>query len=109
MQAEAAIGHLSRIPAGEGRVFDVGGVHVAVFHARDGRVFATQAKCPHRGGPLADGLIDGTSLVCPLHDRVFDLGSGAGLGNECSIVTYPVRVGADGAIMLAPQPRPASA
>ncbi len=97
-----AIGHLSRIPPGEGRVFDVDGVQIAVFHTRDGNVFATQAKCPHRGGPLYDGLIDEVSVVCPLHDRIYDLRSGAGLGNECSIVTYPVRVGADGLIMLAP-------
>jgi nitrite reductase (NADH) small subunit len=103
------IGHLSQIPPGEGRVFDLNGERVAVFHTRAGQVFATQAQCPHRGGPLADGLVDETSVVCPLHDRVYDLRNGAGIGTECSITTYPVRVSTDGAIMLVTEPHGAMA
>jgi len=84
--AGANIGPLSQIPPGEGRNFDIGGVMVAVFHTRAGQVFATQAACPHKGGPLADGLIDGASVVCPLHDRVFAFATGA--GPDCSITVY---------------------
>jgi len=94
--AEHLLGPLSQIPPGEGRNFLVGGVEVAVFHIRDGRVYATQAQCPHRGGPLADGLTDGASVVCPLHDRVFSLASGEGIGNDCRIVVYPSRVSGAG-------------
>jgi nitrite reductase (NADH) small subunit len=93
------IGDISQIPSGEGRVFDVKGLRLAVFHTRAGEVFATQAHCPHRGGPLADGLVDAATVVCPLHDRAYDLRTGAGLGNDCSIATYPVEV-RDGAMIL---------
>ena len=101
---EHAIGNISMIPAGEGRNFAVGSpvddIRVAVFHARDGRVHATQADCPHRGGPLADGLTDDQSVTCPLHDRTYSFATGAGIGNECSVRVYPVRLEADGTIML---------
>jgi nitrite reductase (NADH) small subunit len=97
---ERAIGHLSQIPSGEGRNYAVGELRVAVFHTRDGKLFATQADCPHKGGPLADGLTDRSTVVCPLHDRVYDFGTGAGIGNECSIAVYPVHAAEDGTIML---------
>ncbi|EIZ77381.1 Rieske (2Fe-2S) domain-containing protein [Novosphingobium sp. Rr 2-17] len=53
---EQDIGPLQQIPAGEGRNFDVGGRTIAVFQAHGGRVFATQPECPHKRGPLANGL-----------------------------------------------------
>ena len=106
---EHPLGKLSQIPPGEGRNFAVPGpageVLIAVFHARDGSVFATQASCPHRGGPLADGLMDDGSVVCPLHDRTYDLRTGA--GPDCSIAVYPVRTTPDGTILLLAQPEPA--
>ncbi len=101
---EHPIGKLSEIPKGEGRNFALGNLLVAVFHTRDGRVFATQALCPHRGGPLADGLTDGATVVCPLHDRIYDFRTGAGIGNECSVQVYPVRADSDGMILLETQP-----
>ncbi len=101
---EHAIGLLSQIPPGEGRNFALGEREVAVFHTRDGRVFATQARCPHKGGPLADGLTDGATVVCPLHDRIYEFQTGAGIGNECSLTVYPVRAEADGTIVLVMEP-----
>ena len=105
---EQAIGHLSQIPKGEGRTFALntaqGPLRVAVFHTRAGQVFATQAECPHKGGPLADGLTDDATVVCPLHDRMYAFSSGAGIGNECSVQVYPVRAEADGTILLVPEP-----
>jgi nitrite reductase (NADH) small subunit len=101
---ERAIGHISQIPKGEGRNFALGTQRFAVFHTHAGRLFATQAECPHRGGPLADGLTDEASVVCPLHDRVFDFRTGAGLGNESCIRVYPVREAADGSILLVTEP-----
>jgi nitrite reductase (NADH) small subunit len=101
---EHAIGKLSQIPKGEGRTFEIGELRVAVFHTRDGGVFATQASCPHKGGPLADGLTDSTTVVCPLHDRVYDLRTGAGIGTDCDIQVYPARAAADGTILLVTEP-----
>ncbi len=98
---EIVLGPLDAIPPGEGRAYDAAGVRVAVFHTRDGRVFAVQAECPHRGGPLADGLIGGGTLICPLHSWKFDLESGAALTGECGLKTYPARVNGAGWIVLA--------
>ena len=94
------IAAVADIPAGEGRLVEAGGRAIAVFHTADGDVFATQPYCPHRGGPLADGLLGGATVVCPLHDRVFDLRTGCGLSHEKpEIATYPVEV-SDGVIWL---------
>ena len=76
MSATAArheLGPVDQIPPGQGRSFQVGERRVAVFRGRDGCVYATQADCPHRGGPLANGLVGSGTLVCPLHERRFDL------------------------------------
>jgi nitrite reductase (NADH) small subunit len=83
---------LSAIPAGEGRTFVLGGVRVAIFHTRDGNVYATQADCPHKNGPLADGLTGNGVVVCPLHSWKFDLKTGDPVFGECGIKTYPVRL-----------------
>ncbi len=94
------VGPLDALPRGEGRVFAVGGQRLAVFRTHADGVFATQERCPHRGGPLADGLIDGRAVICPLHDRTYDLRSGGGLNTECRVQIYPARIGPDGVIIV---------
>ena len=87
------LGPVEQIPIGEGRLLRIGHVPVAVFRARDGSVFATQALCPHRGGPLADGIIGGGQLQCPLHGYKFELDAGKPIGNDCeALKTYQVEV-----------------
>jgi nitrite reductase (NADH) small subunit len=54
------------IPLREGRVVRLGGQEIAVFNLGD-RFLAVENRCPHRGGPLADGILSGESVVCPLH------------------------------------------
>jgi len=78
------IGELAQIPMGEGRTFSVGGRRIAVFRAYNDEVFATQAECPHLNGPLADGLTGSGTVVCPLHERAYDLRTGLGLNGECT-------------------------
>jgi nitrite reductase (NADH) small subunit len=97
---EISLGPLSAIPPGEGREFTADGVEVAVFHLRDGTVRATQARCPHRDGPLADGLTGGNTVVCPFHAWKFDLTSGQPVLGECPIRVFPVRTDADGLVYL---------
>jgi nitrite reductase (NADH) small subunit len=82
--SEILIGRLEQIPRGEGRTFAVAGRRIAVFRTHGGEVFATQAACPHLQGPLADGLIGGATIVCPLHERAYDLRTGIGLNGECT-------------------------
>ncbi len=100
MAIDHAIGPVSQIPPGEGRTFYVAGLRVAIFHTRSGQVHATQAECPHRGGPLADGLTDDTTVMCPLHDRAYAFATGEGIGTACTISLYPVRLSSDGEIVI---------
>lgn len=95
---------LSDIPPGEGRTFQAAGERIAVFHARTGQVFATQAECPHRGGPLADGLLGGAMLVCPLHSWKFDLATGETTDASCRLRTYPVRIEGGRIVLSVPAP-----
>jgi nitrite reductase/ring-hydroxylating ferredoxin subunit len=100
MNQEIVIGDLAQIPRGEGRTFAVGSRRVAVFHTGAG-VFATQADCPHLRGPLADGLTGGTTLICPLHERAYDLRTGQAMDGACEgIQVYPASLGEDGKIRL---------
>jgi len=98
--AEVTLAPLEAIPPGEGRICSVSGEEVAVFRTRAGVVFACQAACPHKGGPLADGLVGGTTLICPLHGWKFDLTTGAALTGECGVKTFSVRVNDDNWIVL---------
>jgi nitrite reductase (NADH) small subunit len=99
------LGSVDLVPLGEGRNFDLGDERVAVFRTRDGQVFATQAICPHAGGPLADGIVGGNTVVCPLHARRFDLATGECRTDDCrSIATYPIVV-RDGVLFLLDEER----
>ena len=86
-----AVGRVEEIPPGEGRAFVAGGVQVAVFRLRDGSLHATQAACPHAGGPLADGQTDARVLVCPLHLYGFSWSDGISTGGDLRLRVYPVR------------------
>ncbi|SDF83955.1 nitrite reductase (NADH) small subunit [Blastococcus aurantiacus] len=86
-----AVGRLDEIPMGEGRAFVAGGVQVAVFRLRDGSLHATQAACPHAGGPLADGQTDVDVLVCPLHLYAYRWSDGAATSGAAPIRVFPVR------------------
>lgn len=98
---EVTLGPLASIPEGEGRTFAVGKLRLAVFRSRMGEIFATQAECPHRGGPLADGLLGGSKLICPLHALEFDLKSGQSANGECSsLKTYAARLTGTGQIVI---------
>jgi nitrite reductase (NADH) small subunit len=96
-----SIGSVDDIPVGEGRAFVVGDEQVAVYRLRDGTLRALDAVCPHRGGPLADGLIDDRVVVCPLHGRTYDLCTGAELaaGGD-GIRAYDVTAADDGTIHI---------
>ncbi|MGH9822882.1 MAG: Rieske (2Fe-2S) protein [Blastocatellia bacterium] len=95
------LGLVENIPAGEGRAFALDCATVAVFRSKDGRVFATQAWCPHRQGPLADGIVGGGQIICPLHGYKFDLETGNPLESDCEAIrTYTVSVSDSGDILL---------
>ena len=95
------LGSIELIPIGEGRLFHLPDREVAVFRTRGGQVYATDPRCPHRTGPLADGLVGERLVICPLHAYKFDLVTGRPAGNDCPpIQTYPVTVTGDGELAV---------
>jgi nitrite reductase (NADH) small subunit len=94
------LGALSALPERGARCVRVGGLSVAVFRTSTGEVFALRDRCPHRGGPLSQGIVHGTRVTCPLHDWVIDLKTGQATGaDEGSAQTFNVRV-VDGRVAL---------
>ena len=87
---------LDELPVGLGRAFRVGDKTLAFFRTRRGGVFAVENKCPHRGGPLAEGMLAGDAVVCPLHAFKFELHTGdCDQPQTCGVATYPVQVKGD--------------
>lgn len=87
------IGHIDDIALRGARVIKTPVGCVALFRTSETEVFATSDRCPHKGGPLSDGIVHGQKITCPLHNMVFDLNTGLAEGaDEGSIATYPVRV-----------------
>jgi nitrite reductase (NADH) small subunit len=97
--SDIVVGTVDEIPVGEGRTYAVDGDQIAVFRLRDGSLRAIDAVCPHKGGPLADGLADDRVVVCPLHGHTFDLCTGKESGDAFSVRNYPVSA-VDGAIRI---------
>ena len=87
------IGALDDIPLRGARIVKTVQGCVALFRTAEAEVFATSDTCPHKGGPLSEGIVHGRNVTCPLHSWVFSLESGAAQGaDEGQIATYPVRV-----------------
>ena len=84
------LGPVSQVPVGEGRTFAVAESQIAVFRLRDGSLRALDAVCPHKGGPLADGLADESVVVCPLHGATYDMCTGVEAGGGARVRSYPV-------------------
>jgi len=88
------------IPSRQGRAVTIGGKDLAIFNVN--RSFLTiDTRCPHKGGPLSDGIVAGTTVVCPLHSWRFDLESGvaARATAPACVNTFPTRV-EDGIILV---------
>jgi nitrite reductase (NADH) small subunit len=81
------------IPVREGRAVTVNGLEIAIFHLEN-RYLTVDNKCPHKGGPLCDGIVSGTSVVCPLHGRHFDLETGMAVraSEPACVATFPTRI-----------------
>ena len=79
------------VPLGEGRALMLGDHRIAIFRAAGGW-YALDAVCPHRGGPLEDGIVCDRAVICPLHERRFDLASGAALSAGDGVAAHTVEV-----------------
>jgi nitrite reductase [NAD(P)H] small subunit len=87
-----AIGTISDIPPRGARCVDTPAGRIAVFRTAEDRVFAIEDRCPHRGGPLSQGIVHGAAVTCPLHNWVISLETGKALGaDEGCVRTIPIK------------------
>jgi len=78
---------------GARRVRRADGAEIAVFRTADDRVFALLDRCPHKGGPLSQGIVFGDKVACPLHNWTIELDSGrAAAPDEGCTQRFAVRV-----------------
>lgn len=100
MDAMIDVGALADIPRQGARLVKTAQGCVAVFRTADDRVFALDDRCPHKGGPLSEGIVHGDKVTCPLHSWVFDLNTGEAQGaDEGRVATHAVAV-RDGRILI---------
>jgi len=94
------IGPTSQIAPGNARTLPVQGAdEIAVFHTLDNQFYALVNRCPHKAGPLSQGIVHGSVVTCPLHSWQISLRSGAALGDSeeergACVPTIPLRIDA---------------
>lgn len=98
------VGTVADIPRLGARVVKTPGTNIAIFRTADDEIFALEDRCPHKDGPLSQGIVHGRSVACPLHNQVFHLDSGMGADPDDGCArSIPVKL-ADGRIYILPKP-----
>lgn len=88
-----AVGSIEDIPRQGARCVTNGDMTIAIFRTADDRVFALEDKCPHRNGPLSQGIVHDGCVTCPLHNWVISLETGAAQGaDEGETRAFPVKL-----------------
>lgn len=91
-----AVGNITDIPRRGARCVETPQGKIAVFRTAEDRVFAIDDHCPHKGGPLSQGIVHGAAVTCPLHNWVISLETGKALGADEGVVrTIPIRIEGD--------------
>jgi nitrite reductase (NADH) small subunit len=94
------VGTIDEIPQLGARVVRTADGDIAVFRTADDEIFALRDKCPHKGGPLSQGIVHGKRVACPLHDWKIHLDSGEAVAPDAGCAaSFPVKV-ASGVIHL---------
>jgi len=98
------IGTLDDIPQLGARVITSDNGNIAVFRTAEDKIFAVKDECPHKKGPLSQGMVHGNKVSCPLHDWKINLDSGIAVApDEGCAATYPIKMQGD-KIMLSLKP-----
>ena len=84
----------SEIASGTAKLVAVEGKELAIFNV-DGTFHAIDNECPHRGGPLAEGEIEGCIVTCPWHGWQFDVTSGESITDDLKVERYDAKVEGD--------------
>ncbi|MDF9392341.1 MULTISPECIES: nitrite reductase small subunit NirD [Methylococcus] len=93
MNSWTPIASLEDIPRQGARIVATPEGAIAVFRTLDDRVFALLDRCPHKGGPLSEGIVHGARVTCPLHNWVIELDSGQAVApDEGCVRRFPVRI-----------------
>jgi len=96
-----AIGGLADIPPRGARRIAWGASSITVIRTAGNRLFAIEDKCPHKGGPLSEGIVHGDCVTCPLHNWVISLETGQAQGaDEGSVRTFRVRATEEGEVLI---------
>ena len=87
------IGTLDDIPRQGARVIETAFGNIAVFRTQADEVFALRDRCPHKGGPLSQGIVHGRRVACPLHNWLIELDSGEAVAPDAGCAQrFPVRI-----------------
>ncbi len=90
------IGTIDDIPQLGSRIVETGDGDIAIFRTGDDRIFALKDRCPHKGGPLSQGIVHGGLVTCPLHNWTIDLATGEAVAPDKGCVRrYPLRIADD--------------
>lgn len=89
------VGDINDIPLRGARLVKTQLGCLALFRTGEAEVFATTNACPHKQGPLSEGIVHDQKVTCPLHNWVFDLNTGQAIGEDGQIETFPVRLDGD--------------
>ena len=71
-----SVGAVTELPKPGARIVRHDGGNIAVFRTSDDKIYALENRCPHKGGPLSEGIVHGCKVTCPLHNWVIDLDTG---------------------------------
>lgn len=86
------VANKSEIPPGQGKIFEIDGNPIAIWNL-SGNFYAFQSVCPHRGGPVGEGEMEGNVITCPWHGWSFDVTTGVSPINPSAKLTcYEVQV-----------------
>lgn len=87
------VGTIDDIPPQGSRRVLWGDTKIAIFRTADDRIFALEDRCPHKAGPLSEGIVHGSCVTCPLHNMVISLETGAAQGADTGrTAAFPVRL-----------------
>lgn len=92
MEGYIRVAGVTDVVPGNGKLVEINGKEIALFNV-GGTWYATTNTCPHQGGPLSDGTLDGTTVTCPWHMWTYDVSNGAcKINPKVSIACFEVKV-----------------
>lgn len=93
MAAFVKVASTGELTPGQAKRVEIQGKRIALFN-RDGAYHAIEDACPHRGGPLSEGQVEGTAVICPWHGAKFDMTTGQVLGPpaRAGVASFRTRV-----------------